>query len=593
MINKIRLISIVFAVVFFAVSCADDKSFDTGDNESMSDDTGNTGNTGDTGDSSDNEVSDNNADTGNTGNTADTGDTGDTSDTGNTGNTGDTANTGGDGDSITNDTETGDNELTDDFVDEILLPDEDSEIPDEDADTAVPQIGDLIENPFIETVEDPVSTFSAPHSTATYTLVRNYIMERFLMPDKNDIRIEEMVNYFDYDFPEPVGDEPFSYTMEMGTSPWTTGRDLVMIKIKGREIDAAHNLNKNIVLLVDVSGSMDDTNKLTLIKTSFKQLVGGLGVNDRVAIVSYSATAKVVLASTSADKKTTINTAIDSLIASGMTNVGDGLKFAYQEAKNGFIENGVNRVVLATDGDFNTGLSEKELLQYIATQRQDNDIFMTVLGYGITDYEDKTMQLIADNGDGNYYYVDNAKESYRIFVKKLQSTLFTIAKDLKIQVEFNPQAVARYRLIGFETRLMEDSGFSNDAKDGGEIGAGHTVTAFYEIEKTEAALPILRSTVFEENEALELRIRYKRPDEDFSRYLSKKLINQNEATMSEDMSFATSVVEYAMLLRRSAYREDSSYDSVVSRATTNIGIDTWGLREEFIDIVTTTKELDK
>ncbi|HRZ80424.1 MAG TPA: DUF3520 domain-containing protein, partial [bacterium] len=344
--------------------------------------------------------------------------------------------------------------------------------------------------------------------------------------------------------------------------------------------------------------SMKDATKLPLIQKSFKQLVAGLTANDRVAIVSYSTTAKVVLASTAGDKKTTINSAIDSLVAIGSTNVGDGLKLAYDEAKAGFIESGINRVVLATDGDFNTGLqSETELMQYIATQRQKNSIFMTVLGYGITDYKDNIMQVIADNGDGNYYYVDTEKESYRVFVQKLTSTLFTIAKDLKIQVEFNPLIVERYRLIGFETRVMEDSGFSNDAKDGGEIGAGHTVTAFFEIEKTpEASNPpamLMNSVTFGANEALELRIRYKKPDEDFSRYLSKKLINQNNTTMSEDMGFATSVIEYAMLLRRSAYKENSSYDNVLSRAALYKGLDTWGLREEFANIVTKTKELDK
>jgi Ca-activated chloride channel family protein len=406
-----------------------------------------------------------------------------------------------------------------------------------------------------------------------------------------------MVNYFDYNYPEPVGDEPFSYSMEMAASPWTTGRDLVMIKIKGREIDSSHNTNKNLVLLVDVSGSMSDTDKLPLIKTSFKKLVTGLTANDKVAIVSYAATAKVVLASTSGDQKTTINAAIDSLVASGSTDVGNGLQLAYDEANLGFIESGINRVILATDGDFNTGLtSQKSMLQFIASQRQNNEIFMTVLGYGITDYDDNIMQIIADNGDGNYYYVDNEKESYRIFVQNLQSTLFTIAKDLKIQVEFNPNVVERYRLIGYETRVMEDSGFSDDSKDGGEIGAGHSVTAFYEIEKVPVTPPpayILADTSFEDNEALELRIRYKKPDEDFSRYLSKKLINENSDPMSQDMGFAASVVEYAMILRDSAYKENSSYSDVITRATTYKGLDDWELRQEFIDIVTETIKVDK
>jgi len=369
-----------------------------------------------------------------------------------------------------------------------------------------------------------------------------------------------------------------------------------MIKIKGKEIDAAHNLDKNLVLLIDVSGSMKYAEKLPLIQKSFKKLVTGLTANDKVAIVSYSTTAKVVLPSTSGDNKTAINNAIDSLIASGQTNVSNGLELAYEEAAKGFIEGGINRVVLATDGDFNTGLDNSEMLQFVATQRQKNNIFMTVLGFGIIDYDDSIMQVIADNGDGNYYYVDTEKEAYRIFVQKLQSTLFTIAKDLKIQVEFNPEVVERYRLIGFETRLMEDSEFSNDKKDGGEIGAGHYVTAFYEIEKTpQAQTPpvVLKGTVFTQDEALELRIRYKNLNEDFSRYLSKKLINSNNTTVSEDMGFASAVVEYAMLLRRSAYKENSSYDNVIARATQYLGLDTWGLREEFIDIVKKTKELDQ
>ncbi len=562
---------------------------DTADTGNTGGDTGNTGgDTGNTGGDTGNTGGDTGNTGGDTGNTG--GDTGNTGgDTGNTG--GDTGNTGGDTGNTSADTaNTGDSS---DSGDSSSDTDEGEEPDDDSVD------GQLVENPFIDTTEEPISTFAITGSTATYSRVRTAIKSEHIMPDPNEIRIEEMVNYFDFDYPEPTDGEPLALAMEMSPSPWKSGRDVVMIKLRTRAVDDDHNTRKNIVLLVDVSGSMRDNNKLPLIKQAFHQLVEQLNENDSVAIVSYTSTAELVLPSTPGDKKTDINYAINSLEAHGSTNASAGLSMAYEQAEKAFIEGGTNRVILASDGDFNVGITNhKELLSFISEKRKKH-IFLTVLGFGYTNYKDNTMQVLADHGDGNYYYIDTKEEAYRVFVQKMQSTLFTLIKDTKIQVEFNPQVVKRYRLIGYETRKMNNSDFNDDGKDGGELSADTTVAAFYEIERDENAetppdtVVVRGDTSFNPYDVLELRVRYKNPGEDFSRYISTRLENSLSDPVSQDMSFATAVVEYSMLLRKSKFRESSSYDDVIQRASAAIGTDTWGLRAEFVDIVELTKNIDQ
>ncbi|MBO4699544.1 VWA domain-containing protein [bacterium] len=483
-----------------------------------------------------------------------------------------------------------------------------------------PQPGDLIENEWVETAVENTSTFSIDVDTASYAQIRNYLLNYHYMPPKNIVRIEEMVNYFDYDYPQPEEGKPFSVTMEMADSPWRSDTKLVMFGLQGKIPEGAERVSSNLVFLVDVSGSMSSSNKLPLLKKAFKKLVEKLDKNDKISIVTYASGVSVVLDSVSGDKKDEINAAMDSLVASGATSGGEGLQKAYKIAEKNYSSDANNRIILATDGDFNVGMtSTAELVSYIETER-DKGIYLTILGFGMGNYQDDKMEQLSNAGNGNYFYVDSEKEAEKIFTFDLMGTMFVIAKDVKLQVVFNPAKIAKYRLVGYENRVMNNQDFNDDTKDAGEIGAGHRVTAFYEVflaEKpaetpenpeengeTEEGEPEEPATdeeepsaepgvTFGEDDFLLLKMRYKEPDEDISKYMDTFMTKANVKTeMSLNMGFASAVAEFGMLLRDSKFKAQSSYDSVLERAAANIGEDRFGYRGEFLEMVEIAKSLD-
>ena len=486
--------------------------------------------------------------------------------------------------------------------------------------TEEPEPGDLIENEWVETKTENTSTFSIDVDTASYTLIRNYLMNYNQMPPKDRVRIEEMVNYFDYDYPQPEEGKPFSVTMEMADSPWRNDTKLVMFGLQGKQLAANEIPVQNLVFLIDVSGSMYGADRLGLLKKSFVKLVEKLNKDDKVSIVTYASGVNTVLDSVSGDKKDDIISAIENLEAGGSTAGSDGIQRAYALAEKNYSKDANNRIILATDGDFNVGISNtSELVAYIETERN-KGIYLTILGFGMGNYQDDRMEQLSNAGNGNYFYIDSEKESDKVFTINLMGTMFTIAKDVKLQVVFNPAKIAKYRLIGYENRVMANEDFNDDTKDAGEIGAGHRVTAFYEVFLTEekpaetpetgtdpedggeqgesaqdeeepAAEP---DSEFGEDDFIILKMRYKEPDEDISKYMDTVMTSANIfAEMSQNMGFASSVAEFGMLLRESKFKADSSYDAVLTRAKANIGKDTLGFRGEFLEIVERAKSLSK
>jgi Ca-activated chloride channel family protein len=492
------------------------------------------------------------------------------------------------------------------------------DMPTEPAEEPAP--GDLIENEWVETAAENTSTFSIDVDTASYTLIRNYLMNYNQMPPKDRVRIEEMVNYFDYDYPQPEEGRPFSVTMEMADSPWNNETKLVMFGLQGKQLAANEIPVQNLVFLIDVSGSMYGDDRLGLLKKSFKKLVEKLNKDDKVSIVTYAGNAGVILDSVSGDKKDEIISAIENLEAGGSTAGAAGIKTAYTLAEKNYSKDANNRIILATDGDFNVGISStSELVAYIEQERN-KGIYLTILGFGMGNYQDDRMEQLSNAGNGNYFYIDSEKESDKVFTVNLMGTMFTIAKDVKLQVVFNPAKIAKYRLIGYENRVMANEDFNDDTKDAGEIGAGHRVTAFYEVflaekpaetpetpetdpeegegpsepapdEEDPATEP---ETAFGEDDFIVLKMRYKEPDEDISKYMDTVMTSANIlAEMSQNMGFASSVAEFGMLLRDSKFKADSSYDAVLDRAKANIGKDTLGFRGEFLELVERAKALSK
>lgn len=483
--------------------------------------------------------------------------------------------------------------------------------PEESEPSEEPKPGELIENEWVETKTENTSTFSIDVDTASYTLIRNHLMNYNYMPPKDQVRIEEMVNYFDYEYPQPEEGKPFSVTMEMTDSPWRGDTKLVMFGLQGKQLAADEITVQNLVFLIDVSGSMYGANKLGLLKTSFKKLVEKLNKDDKVSIVTYASGTAVVLDSVSGDKKDEIIAAIEDLKAGGSTAGAAGIQSAYALAEKNYSKDANNRIILATDGDFNVGIYDTgELVSYIETERN-KGIYLTILGFGMGNYQDDRMEQLSNAGNGNYFYVDNERESDKIFTYDLMGTMFTIAKDVKLQVVFNPAKIAKYRLIGYENRVMANEDFNDDTKDAGEIGAGHRVTAFYEVflaEKKAAETPETETdpeeggsepaaepeTEFGEDDFLVLKMRYKEPNADISKYMDTTMNSANvTAEMSQNMGFASAVAEFGMLLRDSKFKADSSYDSVLKRAQANIGKDIFGFRGEFLEMVEIAKTLDK
>ena len=462
------------------------------------------------------------------------------------------------------------------------------------------------ENGFKSVADTPLSTFSIDVDPASYSNMRRFI-NRGELPPADAIRTEELVNYFSYDYPKPTGNDPVKITVEAGTCTWNTAHRLVRIGLKAKEIPTEQLPASNLVFLIDVSGSMWGANRLDLVKSSLKLLVNNLRNKDKVAIVTYAGSAGVKLEATSGGDKQKIREAIDELPAGGSTAGGAGIHLAYQIAKKNFISDGNNRIILCSDGDFNVGVSSAEGLEQLIEKERKSGVHLTVLGYGMGNYKDKKIQVLAEKGNGNHAYIDNLQEANRVLVGEFGATLHTVAKDVKLQVEFNPSQVQAYRLIGYESRLLKDEDFNNDAKDAGDMGAGHTVTAFYEVipagvkneyvgkvddlkyqKKEKMTLKPTGS-----DELLTVKLRYKAPDKDVSRKMELPFVDNKGDSVSSDFRFASAVAMFGQLLRDSDFKGTADYDKVIKLAKQGLNNDERGYRREFIRLVEAAKGLEK
>jgi Ca-activated chloride channel family protein len=463
----------------------------------------------------------------------------------------------------------------------------------------------ITENPFVSVKNQPLSTFSIDVDTASYSNSRRFLADGQL-PPKDAIRVEEWLNYFAYDYAPPSGDAPFAINTEVTSCPWNSAHRLVRIGIKGREIREENLPARNLVFLLDVSGSMMSPDKLPLVKRGLSMLAESLRPKDSIAIVVYAGNSGLVLPATSGNERGKILKALDGLEAGGSTNGGDGIRLAYQVAEQQFRKGGINRVILATDGDFNVGTtSEGELIRLIEAKRK-TGVFLTVLGFGTGNVKDSTMEMLADQGNGNYAYIDTLTEARKVLVREAGSTLVTIAKDVKLQVELNPLRVASYKLIGYENRLLAKEDFNDDQKDAGEIGAGHTVTALYEIVPKGAPQPHLpavdplkyqapgaASAAASSGELMTVNVRYKPPQGDVSTKLSLVVRDGVKPLeqASDDYRFGVAVANVALLLRGSADVKQSSLTSARALAAGAVGPDLHGDRREFLALVDAAKRL--
>ena len=466
------------------------------------------------------------------------------------------------------------------------------------------------ENGFRNVKNNPLSTFSVDVDNASYSNIRRFI-SMGEMPPADAVRIEEMINYFKYDYPEPKGEHPFSVYTELADCPWNNRHQILHVGLRGRSIDKSSLPPSNLVFLIDVSGSMNVPNKLPLLKSAFGLLVNELRLQDQVAIVVYAGAAGLVLESTPGNRKEAIMKAIDNLEAGGSTAGGAGLKLAYTEAERNFVKGGNNRIILATDGDFNVGESSNGGMERLVEEKRELGIFITVLGFGMGNIKDDKMEIIADKGNGNYSYIDNLQEARKVLVREFGGTLFTIAKDVKFQIEFNPSRIKSYRLIGYENRLLNDEDFNDDRKDAGEMGAGHNVTALYELipsgsderipsvdplkyqssESTRESLGIRRSDFSEEY--LTIKLRYKKPDGNTSMLLEKPVIGyiKDIDDTSDNLRFAASVAEFGMILRDSEFKGSSTLEGAARLARSARGDDEDGYRSELIRLIGTVKDM--
>ena len=464
---------------------------------------------------------------------------------------------------------------------------------------------EIKENSFVAVAQQPVTTFSADVDRAAYANVRR-IIGYGQIPPKDAVRIEEMVNYFDYDYPAPEEGSvsPLRVSPELAPAPWNPNHLLLRIGLQAKKIDLAKAPPSNIVFLIDVSGSMDEDNKLPLLKSSFKMLLGQLRPDDKIAIVTYANGTKVALPSTSVKDKEKIIKVLDNLYASGGTSGGKGIQLAYEQAQKSFIKNGNNRIILATDGDFNIGINNTTDLEKFIEKQRESGIYMSVLGFGIGNYRDDMAETRADKGNGNYAYIDNITEAKKVLVNELSGTLFAVAKDVKLQLEFNPKYVKEYKLIGYENRMLANEDFTNDKKDAGEIGAGHTVTALYELVPSDGK--VAQSLRYQSQELNEkgkgnelgfLKIRYKDPKvkDAKSVEITEPLVFNKKALKetSTDYRFAASVAEFGILLRDNSNKANATYDQVIELAEGAIGKDPEGYRKEFVRLVKSVKMLPK
>lgn len=466
----------------------------------------------------------------------------------------------------------------------------------------------IAENPFLKSKDNPLSTFSIDVDGASYSNIRRFINNGQLPPN-GAVRIEEMINYFSYKYPQPTGNVPFSINTEYTVCPWNEKHQLVSIGLQGKKIATENLPAANIVFLIDVSGSMSSPDKLPLVQASMKLLADQLRPQDRVAMVVYAGNAGVVLPSTEGNETIKIKDAIDRLQAGGSTAGGAGIQLAYKIAQEGFIKNGNNRIVLCTDGDFNVGQTSDDELERMIEEKRKSGIFLTVLGYGTGNYQDAKMQKLANKGNGNHAYIDNLSEARKVLIGQFGGTLFTIAKDVKLQVEFNPAKVQGYRLIGYENRMLAKEDFNDDAKDAGELGSGHTVTALYEIIPVGVEAAELKNTdvlkyqktggaasgFSRSNDVMTVKFRYKQPEGDKS-LLLEKIIAGNPlklSSASENIRLAAGLAQFGMLLRNSAYKGSGNYNLVLNMIAPLAKSDKEGYRAELVELVKKVSSIKK
>ena len=465
----------------------------------------------------------------------------------------------------------------------------------------------ITENSFRKVNDDPLSTFSIDVDAASYSNMRRFLNDGQL-PPAGAIRIEEMVNYFKYEYPQPKAGDPFSVNTEISECPWNKTHRLAMIGLQGKIIPQENLPSGNIVFLIDVSGSMYSADKLPLLKQSLKLLVDQLREKDKVSLCVYAGNAGLVLPPTNGLQKQKIKDAIDALEAGGSTAGGAGIQLAYKTAKESFIKGGNNRVILCTDGDFNIGISSDDELERMIEKERESGVFLTVLGFGTGNYQDAKMQKLADKGNGNHAYIDQLSEARKVLVSEFGGTLFTIAKDVKLQIEFNPLLVQGYRLIGYENRMLNKEDFNDDKKDAGDMGSGHTVTALYEIIPVGQASEFLKkvdtlkyqrkekfSASSFSNELMTVKLRYKEPDGNTSKLMEVPVRDERKEIQntSANYRFASAVAEFGMLLRSSSFKQQSSYKNVLSLAGNAMGTDAEGYRKEFVQLVQRASSLVK
>jgi len=471
------------------------------------------------------------------------------------------------------------------------------------------EYGTFKENRFFSAKDQPLSTFSLDVDAASYGNIRRMINQG-QQPPKDAVRIEELINYFSYNYAQPTGEHPVNIVTEATACPWNNKHQLVRIGVKAKEIPSENLPASNFVFLLDVSGSMGDANKLDLVKSSIKLLTNNLRTKDRVAIVVYAGAAGVVLQSTEGTDKQKILEAVENLHAGGSTAGGAGIELAYKIAEKNFIPNGNNRIILCTDGDFNVGVSSPAELENLIESKRKTGVFLTVLGYGMGNYKDNKLQILAEKGNGNHAYIDNLQEANKVLVNEFGSTMYTVAKDVKIQVEFNPAFVNAYRLIGYESRLLNKEDFNDDTKDAGELGSGHTVTALYEIipvgvenifggvddlkyQKTKSPSESVKPTQ-NSTELLTVKLRYKLPKEDKSQKLEIPVYAKDITTsLSPDFNFVLAVAMFGQILRESDFKGDATYEKVLAYAQKGIGEDKHGYRKEFVRLVESVNQLTK
>lgn len=464
------------------------------------------------------------------------------------------------------------------------------------------QYDHVLENDFVATSKEPMSTFSIDVDVASYSNIRRMILEG-KTPPSDAVRIEEMINYFNYEYAAPKGKKPFSIETKLMPCPWKPKHKLVKIGLQGKRIEAQEAPANNLVFLLDVSGSMMSDDKLGLLKKSFKLLTDQLRAKDHVSIVVYAGASGIVLPPTPGNEKTTIMAAIDKLQAGGSTAGGEGIQLAYATAEKHFDPKGNNRILLATDGDFNVGISHDDSLVALIEEKRESGVFLTVLGVGTGNLQDAKMEKLADNGNGQYAYLDNILEAKKVLVTEMGATLNTIAKDVKIQIEFNPAHVQAYRLIGYENRVLDNQDFANDAKDAGDLGAGHNVTALYEIIPKGVKMDSLyqpykyskvvpKAGLFD-NELCTVRFRYKKPDGDKSKLIEEVVHKHLSKNTTSNDHFAIAVTEFGLLLKNSKYKGNINLDKIIALAKANKGSDESGYRQEFIRLVEAYQALQK